>query len=280
MNSKTGTLYIVATPIGNLGDMTFRAVETLKQADLIVAEDTRHASILLHHYQIDRPIWSCHEHNERKQLGAIIEKLQTGQSVALVSDAGTPLINDPGFLLVQAAKSENIEVVPIPGPCAVIAALSACGLAVNRFCFEGFLPAKSGQRTEFLQERVLETRTMVFYESSHRIVASLHAFSAVFGHERQIVVAREITKKFEQFIHGEVIDVIATVEENPLHQKGEFVIVLAGAKAGNNDQQAAIDLLKLLLQELPTKKATKIAAEWLGQPRNKLYELALSLKDN
>ena len=275
MNSKTGTLYIVATPIGNLGDMTERGIRVLQQADLVLAEDTRRASILFSQFDIHTPIWSCHEHNERKQLPAIFERLSQGQSVALISDAGTPLISDPGFVLVREAAEKNIEIVPIPGASALIAALSASGLPTDRFVFEGFMPSKSAARATFLAARNAETATMVFYESSHRIVESLSAVVSEMGASRRVVVAREITKKFESFYRGEAAEVATQIAAADDHQKGEFVVMVAGAPERSIEEAEALKLLALLSEELPLKKASKIAAKWFGVKPNALYQLTV-----
>lgn len=278
MNSKAGILYIVATPIGNLGDMTPRAVAVLAQADLVLAEDTRRASLLFNRFAIDTPVRSCHEHNERKQLAAILERLQQGQSIALMSDAGTPLISDPGYVIVHAARKADIAVTPIPGACALIAALCASGLPTDRFCFEGFLPAKAAARVAFLKARSQQTQTLVFYESSHRIAASLDAISAVMGNHRAVVVARELTKKFECFYRGEAKNIANQIANGADDQKGEFVIMVAGAPPQPIDNAEAARLLGLLTPELPLKTASKIAAKWLGVNRNALYRLGVDNK--
>lgn len=278
MNSKAGILYIVATPIGNLGDMTPRAVAVLAQADLVLAEDTRRASLLFNRFAIDTPVRSCHEHNERKQLAAILERLQQGQSIALMSDAGTPLISDPGYVIVHAARKADIAVTPIPGACALIAALCASGLPTDRFCFEGFLPAKAAARVAFLKARSQQTQTLIFYESSHRIAASLDAISAVMGNHRAVVVARELTKKFECFYQGEAKNIANQIANGADDQKGEFVIMVAGAPPQPIDNAEAARLLGLLTPELPLKTASKIAAKWLGVNRNALYRLGVDNK--
>jgi 16S rRNA (cytidine1402-2'-O)-methyltransferase len=278
MNSKTGTLYIVATPIGNLGDMTSRGIEVLTNADLVIAEDTRHAGILLNHFAIRVTTWSCHEHNERKQLPAIMARLQQGQAVALVSDAGTPLISDPGYSVVNEARSRGINVVPVPGCCALITALCASGLPTDRFCFEGFIPHKPGPRATFLAKLGTETRTIILYESCHRIVDSLQAICSEMGHNRKIVIARELTKKFEQYYSGSAGDICQQIMQSENNRKGEFVIMINGAEEPGADQGEAIRVLELLMAELPLKSASRIAAKWLGQNRNDLYQLGLELK--
>ena len=278
MNSKTGTLYVVATPIGNLGDMTFRAVEILRQSDLVLAEDTRHASILFRHFDIRTPMWSFHEHSERKQLSEVLDRLSQGQHIALVSDAGTPLISDPGYPLVSEARNRGLNVVPIPGPSAVIAALSAAGLPTNRFCFEGFIPSKPGPRREFIEACASASCTTVFYESSHRILASLVQICESMGPERRIVIARELTKKYEQFYSGPAHEVLQQVSSGQENQKGEFVIVVSAAGDSISEYGEARRLLKLLMQELPLKTACKIAAKFSGFNRNDLYQLGLEIQ--
>lgn len=229
MNRKTGMLFVVATPIGNLADITRRAVEVLAQVDLILAEDTRRAAILLRHLDIRVPMLSFHQHNERAQLSPLLRRLDGGAQMALISDAGTPLINDPGHRLVSLARESGITVTPVPGASAAIAALSASGQAAARFCFEGFLPAKSESRKRRLLALRDEPRTLVLYESSHRIAATLEALAEVFGGDRSITVAREITKKFETFYCGTVAEVLATITADEHHRKGEFVLIASGA---------------------------------------------------
>ncbi len=278
MNSKTGTLYIVATPIGNLGDMTSRAIEILSNVDLVIAEDTRHAGILLNHFAIRVTTWSCHEHNEKKQLPAIMARMDQGQSIALISDAGTPLINDPGYSVVNEALSRGINVVPVPGCCALITALCASGLPTDRFCFEGFIPNKPGPKKNFLAALGTEPRTIVLYESCHRIVESLEAICNEMGHSRKIVVARELTKKFEQFYRGGAREVCEQIMQSENNRKGEFVIVINGAGEPAVDEDEAVRMLELLMSELPLKSASRIAAKWLGQNRNDLYQLGLDIR--
>ena len=280
MNSKTGSLFVVATPIGNLGDITERAITVLTQVTLILAEDTRHAAKLLSHFGISTKTKSFHQHNEPAQTPKIIGRLQAGEDIALVSDAGTPLISDPGFRLVRAARTNGIIVSPIPGASALTAALCASGLATNRFCFEGFLPAKSQQRLQRLQKLRDENRTLIFYESSHRIIASLHAMAESFGHNREATIAREISKKFETFYFGGIASLIDQMQQNPRHQKGEFVIVVSASEVDDSDSDwdGAIRLLKSLIVEMPVKTACKIAGNTFGVNRNKLYRVALEYK--
>lgn len=225
---QKGVLYLVATPIGHLSDITLRALEVLKTVDVIAAEDTRHSKRLLDFYGINKKLLSYHEHNEARQTQTLIGLLQSGKSIALISDAGTPLISDPGFLLVREAKEKGIAVVPIPGACAAIAALSVSGLSAVRFIFEGFLPPKRGQRQKRLKEVSAEPRTLVFYESCHRILHSLKDMSACFGENRQAVVAREITKIHETILSGTLQELATRVEQDAQQQKGEFVIIIEG----------------------------------------------------
>jgi len=280
MNSKTGVLYVVATPIGNLGDMTARAVEILRGVDLILVEDTRHAGILLRHFDIQSPLWSCHEHNERKQLPAVMQRLEDGQSIALISDAGTPLISDPGYVIVREARSRGFEVSPVPGASALIAALSVSGLPTDRFSFEGFVPAKAGPRERFIEQIGADSGTTVVYESSHRILQTIESIEKVLGPDREIVVARELTKKFEQFYSGTAALVLQSIKDAEYGERGEFVVMIAGASAAHADQQQVTKLMKLLLAELPLKSACRIAANWFGLNRNDLYQMGLELQQS
>lgn len=275
-HSGNGQLFIVATPIGNLGDMVPRAIETLQTADLIAAEDTRHSSRLMSHFQIKTPMVAYHDHNDAKRTDNLLARLQAGDKVALISDAGTPLISDPGYRLVAAAREAGIEVVPIPGACALIAALSASGLPTDRFRFDGFLPAKHGARLKALQALSDVTSTLVFYEAPHRILDSLQDIIEVFGVDRQVVLAREISKTYETFISGTAEQVLAKVEADSNQQRGEFVIMVAG----NIVLEQAIDgpterLMELLLEHLPLKKAAAIVAEHSGLKKNQLYQWGL-----
>ncbi len=278
MPNPIGTLSIVATPIGNLDDITMRALAVLRQADLILAEDTRRAAILLSRWEIATPVKSFHQHNEAARLPAMLARLADGAHLALTSDAGTPLINDPGHRLVVAARRHGLRVTPVPGACALIAALSAAGHAVDRFCFEGFLPAKAAARAQRLATLKHQPRTLVLYESSHRIAATLAAIEATFGADRQLTVAREITKKFEAFYGGAVAQVRATLQADPNCRKGEFVIIISGAVAAPTDPQQATATMRVLLSELPLKQASKIAARLLGGNARELYALGLALK--
>lgn len=273
MNS--GILYLISTPIGNLGDISQRALTILSEVDLIAVEDTRHSARLLNHYQISTKKMALHAHNEAKQSKMIVEKLLSGASIALISDAGTPLISDPGFALVRMAQENNIKVSPVPGACAAIAALSASGMPADRFVFEGFLPAKTIARQHRLQAFVNETRTVIFYEAPHRIIAMLEDVKKVFGDEREVAIARELTKQFETIHRDQVAPLIEWMQKNKEQQKGEFVVLLHGAGKTGFDEVEARRVLELLLPHMSVKQAAKIAAEITGFSKNKLYELAI-----
>jgi 16S rRNA (cytidine1402-2'-O)-methyltransferase len=278
--SVAGILYIVATPIGNLKDITLRAVEVLQQADLIAAEDTRHSKKLLQAYNIDKPMLALHEHNERDQVGLLLARLQQGQHIALISDAGTPLISDPGYFLTQQVRQQGYQVMPVPGACAAIAALSAAGLPTDHFVFEGFLPAKASARQQRLDELQYEIRTIVFYESVHRIVDTLQDICQVWGQQRELVLARELTKTYETFIHGTISQVLTQVQADANQQRGEFVLITRGYEAQATAGLAPehIDILKILLEDLPTKQAVHLAAKITKGKKNTLYEKALQLQ--
>ena len=278
MNSKTGTLYIVATPIGNLEDITYRAVETLKRVGLVLAEDTRHASILFKRFDIKTPLLPYHEHNERKQLSKVLRRLSDGQEIAMISDAGTPLISDPGYPLVSEARNSGLNVVPIPGPSAVIAALSAGGLPTDRFCFEGFIPVKPGPRREFLARCARCTSTTVMYESCHRIQQSLTQVLDTIGPDRNIVVARELTKKFEEFYSGNAEQVLEQVMAKKENQKGEFVIMISGVRTSDPDDLQARKMLEVLMEEMPLKSAARLVAKLVEGNRNQIYQLGLQMQ--
>ena len=280
-SAQFGTLYIVATPIGNLADMTYRAVDVLRQVGSIVVEDSRHSAKLLQHYNINAPIYVLHDHNERENSLKLIEKLRQGVDLALISDAGTPLISDPGHWLVKLAVEQSVKVVPIPGASAAIAALSVAGLPNDRFCFEGFLPAKKQARINRLESLVHESRTLIFYEAPHRIVEALSDMLGVFGGERQVVIARELTKTFETLLRGSLSDILSIVENDENQQKGEIVVLVHGAEQeAGFDEQYRDRLLELLLAELPVKKAASLASELTGIRKNQLYERALQLKES
>ncbi|WP_194789266.1 16S rRNA (cytidine(1402)-2'-O)-methyltransferase [Pseudomonas sp. UFMG81] len=273
-----GTLYVVATPIGNLDDMSARALKVLAQVSLIAAEDTRHSVRLLQHFGIDTPLAACHEHNERDEGGRFITRLLAGDDVALVSDAGTPLISDPGYHLVRQARAAGVQVVPVPGACALIAALSAAGLPSDRFIFEGFLPAKSAGRRARLEQVREESRTLIFYEAPHRILECLEDMEVVFGAERPAVLAREITKTFETLKGLPLGELRAFVQGDSNQQRGECVVLVAGWTAPDDEQAISTEaqrVLDLLLAELPLKRAAALAAEITGVRKNLLYQLAL-----
>ena len=274
------TLYIVATPIGNLDDITLRAIDTLKRVDLIAAEDTRHSGLLLQHLGIKARLYSLHDHNEQEKAHVLIEKLQSGLSIALVSDAGTPLINDPGYHLVKACRENDIKVVPIPGACAAIAALSVAGLPSDKFIYEGFLPAKSKARQDSLASLITEPRTMIFYESTHRLLETLKDMQTIFGADKQIVLAKELTKTWETIVSFPVNELIDWLNQDASRQKGEFVLIVAGYTESNKDiDPKAINTLKLLQKELPLKKAAAITAEIYGLKKNQLYQIGLNLEE-
>lgn len=275
---KQGTLYVVATPIGNLADMSPRAVSVLEQVDLIAAEDTRHSQYLMAHFAIRTPMTPYHDHNETQQTPVLIEKLRAGASIALVSDAGTPLLSDPGYRLVNAAHEAGIKVTPLPGPCAAVAALSAAGLATDRFLFAGFAPSKSTARKHFFEEFSQQTATLVLYESSHRIVESLQDMQTVFGGDRLVLLAREISKTFETLHRADIASLCDWVKADPNQQKGEFVLVVQGAikqTAGTAMDTGAV--LAILLEELPLKQASALAARITGEKKNLVYKMALAL---
>ncbi len=278
-NQVTGkTLYLVGTPIGNLEDMTFRGIKVLQDVDTIAAEDTRHTGKLLHHFQIKTPQISYHQHNEQQRIPELIERLQAGKSIALVTDAGMPGISDPGYLLVAACVAAGIRVVPIPGVTAVITAVSASGLPTERFGFEGFLPAKTQARRERLESIAGDARTLVFYESPHRLRQTLADLATIFGRERQIVLARELTKLHEEFWRGSIAAAIDRYTE--IEPQGEYALVVAGAAVSQPlVSDAAIDraLIELMLQGTSRSQASRIVAEQVSQPRKYVYQLALAI---
>ncbi|AGO15820.1 16S rRNA (cytidine(1402)-2'-O)-methyltransferase [Glaesserella parasuis] len=274
---QIGTLYIVATPIGNLEDITQRALNTFAAVDLIAAEDTRHSGILLSHYGIKKPFFALHDHNEQQRATVLVEKLQQGQNIALISDAGTPLISDPGFHLVRHCRQAGINIVPIPGACAAITALCSSGIASDRFCFEGFLPAKSKARCDKFNELATEPRTLIFYESTHRILDCLTDMQSVFGGERYVVMARELTKTWET-IHGDPLaQLIDWLQQDSNRIKGEIVLIVEGKTADESEEFSpqALKLLSLLSEELPLKKAAAIVAGTFGYKKNALYQYGL-----
>jgi len=276
---ESGTLFIVATPIGNLEDITLRALRILAEVDLIAAEDTRHSLRLLQHYDISTRLTSLHDHNESHRAKQLIEKLKLGENIALISDAGTPLISDPGFCLVSQCRDAGVNVVPLPGPCAAITALCAAGLATDRFKFEGFLPVKAVAKQQALQRLLIETSTSVFYESPRRVADTVRQIVAELGEDRQMVVAKELTKTFETFFSGSAQACLSWLEADANHQRGEFVLMIAGEIQGQTDVSTdALNLLKLLMKELPLKKAAAVTAEQYNLKKNHLYQLGLELK--
>ena len=269
---STATLYVIATPIGNLADISARALQTLREVAAVCAEDTRHTRPLLAHYGIDKPLIALHDHNEEAIADKVVARLLAGESLALVSDAGTPLVSDPGFKLVRAARAAGVKVSPIPGACAAIAALSVAGLPSDRFAFEGFLPAKASARRERLSRLASATATLVFYESSHRIEESLADLRAAFGDDRPAVLARELTKLFETVLDGSLDALCAQVAADPNQRRGEFVVMVEGA---GDDADARLAegrrVYALLNAHLPPSAAAKLAAEITGAPRKALY---------
>ena len=276
--SITASLYVVATPIGNLSDLSPRAVDILRGVDVIAAEDTRHSRVLFNQYAVQTRCIALHEHNEEHAVTGLVERLQAGESVALISDAGTPLISDPGYRLVLAAQQAGIKVVPIPGACAFIAALSVSGLPSDRFIFEGFLPARGGPRRQTLQQLATETCTLIFYESPHRILESLQDMAAVFGDERRAVLARELTKLFETVLADTLRGLCEQVQADVNQQKGEMVVLVHGAEEQDMDEAGLRVVLEPLLDELPLKQAVVLAAKITGVKKNVIYEIALRLK--
>lgn len=279
--SECGKLYVVATPIGNLGDISYRAVETLRQVDLIAAEDTRHIKILLQHYGINRKVISLHQHNEERASADLLEKLRAGLSIALVSDAGTPLVSDPGMPLVQAVRDAGIEVSPLPGACALIAALSVAGLPTARFSFEGFAPRTSSERKSFFKTKAESAETWIFYESCHRVLATLQDMKEEMPGERRIVIARELTKLHETVVKMTLSEAQALVESDPNMRKGEFVIIVEGVPREERSAEITGEqekLLEILLKECSIKTAVALAVEITGGRKKSLYQAALRLQ--
>jgi 16S rRNA (cytidine1402-2'-O)-methyltransferase len=278
--SNAGTLYVVATPIGNLEDMTPRAIRILSEVDLIAAEDTRHSGKLLKHFGIEAKTEALHEHNERSQVPRLIDILQAGKSIAFITDAGTPLVSDPGFHLVRSARQAGLTVIPVPGACAAIAALSAAGIPSDRFVFEGFPPAKSAARRAVFEKLREEARTLIFYESPHRILESLKEMTEIFGPGREAVLARELTKQFETVRSGTLTELSEWVNHDPHQQLGEFVILIHGVPRAEREavDEDAERVLRILLEELPVSQAATLAAKITGLKKNRLYEYALNLK--
>ena len=277
---QNGTLYIVATPIGNLSDITAHAIDCLKSVAIIACEDTRTSGKLLNHFNIPTKTWAYHDHNAEVQTPKLIEVLQSGQSIALISDAGTPLISDPGFRLVRACHQADIKVSPVVGASAAIAALSVAGLPSDKFYFYGFLPAKTAGRQSELNKIKDLTATLIFYEAPHRIVECIDDMITVLGDNRQVTFCREITKTFETIYPSTLGELKQFVASDTNQQKGEMVLVVAGANDSVNDDGKHDALLKRLLQDLSVKKAAQLASDITGAKKNALYERALMLKDD
>ncbi len=275
--SQAAALYIVPTPIGNLNDISQRALDTLQQVDLIACEDTRHTAKLLSHYQISTPTWALHDHNEQYKSEQLVTRLLSGQSVALVSDAGTPLISDPGYHLVNCCRDAGVQVIALPGPCAAVTALSAAGLPTDRFAFEGFLPAKEKARLDKIESLKDEPRTLVFYESPRRLLDSVAALIAVLGDDRRLVVARELTKTFETIHSLPAAEMLVWLQQDSNRSRGEIVLMVAGYRPDSDDELSAEALrtLTLLRGELPLKKAAALTAEIHGGKKNALYKYGL-----
>ena len=274
-----GTLYVVATPIGNLQDLGPRAVDILIQCDLVAAEDTRHSGRLLAHAGVGTTVIALHEHSSDRAVAALVERLLGGESIAMISDAGTPLISDPGFELVRACRDQDLPVVPVPGPCAMVAALSVCGLATDRFCFEGFTPSKPVARKKYFQYLARNKQTLVFYESTHRIADSLADMRQVMGGSRPAFLAREMTKMHEQYQRGTLDELLALLESGAIPQRGEFVLVVAGCPAPEEDslQESARRLIEVLLAELSPSQSARLAAAATGLPKKHCYQIALAV---
>ena len=275
----TGTLFIVATPIGNLDDITFRAIETLKSVDLVLAEDTRHSQKILSHFNIKTPISAFHDYNEREKCNTVVDKLKQGDSIALISDAGTPLISDPGYILVSAAKKNSVNVVPIPGPSALITALSASGIPSDCFSFFGFLPSKQNARIKILKTFVSRPETIIVYESPKRILATLTDMLFVFGEAREVCLAKELTKTFETILTTNIPSLIDYITSDLNHQKGEFVLLISssGKKIQLELDQQLDNLLPVLCSEMGASKAAKLAAKITGIDKKYCYQRAIEL---
>jgi 16S rRNA (cytidine1402-2'-O)-methyltransferase len=278
---EPGVLYVVATPIGNLGDISARALQVLREVDWVAAEDTRHSQRLLHHFGIHTPLLSLHDHNEQARIPQLLNALQAGKTIALVADAGTPLISDPGYHLLQGVREQGLKAVPIPGPSSLVAALSVAGLPTDRFVFEGFLPAKSQARRQHLETLRHESRTLVFFESSHRLQESLADMAEILGADRRAVLARELTKQFEEIHSASLSEIRGWLEADANRRRGEFVVLVHGR---TEPRSASVDievshLLTLLLAEMPVKQAVALAARLTDWPKNMLYQRALALKE-
>lgn len=280
MSVLPGILYVVATPIGNLGDITRRAVQILSEVDFIAVEDTRRSRQLLNHLGISKSMISLHEHNEQQQAGRLLARIAAGESMALISDAGTPLISDPGYHLIKQARAQGLVVTPIPGVCALIAAMSASGLPTDHFRFEGFLPNRQSARQSRLSELQQESMTLVFYESSHRITETLIDMCSILGRDREAVLARELTKLYETFLGANLGEILDALHDDKNQCRGEFVLVVHGQAKDQDGQDAesADPLLELLLDEMPIKDASRIAAKYLGLKKNDVYKRGLLIQ--
>ena len=278
MSVAEAVLYIVATPIGHLDDISQRAIQVLRDVAWVAAEDTRHSGKLLSHLGISARFLSLHDHNEKQRAASLVEKIKAGDDVALISDAGTPLISDPGYSLVRLCRDAGVRVVPIPGPCALIAALCCAGLPTDKFHFIGFLPAKSGQRQQVLKDIPAGVGTVICYEAARRIIDTLQDVMAVYGADRELVLAKELTKTFEHFEHGTATCIIEWLEADPQRCQGEMVLMIAppAEKAADDIAPAVQQTLRLLMAELPLKKAAALTAEIHGEKKNALYKLGLS----
>lgn len=275
----SGTLFIVATPIGNLADISERALQVLRQVVVVAVEDTRHSARLLQAYGIATPMLALHEFNERQRSESLLDRIAAGESIALISDAGTPLISDPGYQLVRRAHQRGLSVVPVPGASAVVAALSAAGLPSDRFAFEGFLPSKRSARLAALQKLQREPRTVIFYEAPHRILECLQDMVECFGADREVTLARELTKTHETIRHCNLGDLIAFVAGDANQQKGEIVLLLAGYQPqGHELDESVLRMLGILLEELPLKQAAALLARITGLAKSELYDAGLQLK--
>ena len=270
-----GSLYIVATPIGNLGDITQRAIDILKKVDLIAAEDSRRSRVLLDYFAISNNVVSYHEHNEEKQTSQLIEFLKNGKSIALISDAGTPLVSDPGYRLVSSAHDEGITVIPIPGSSAVVTGLSVSGLSCNKFIFEGYLPTRTISRKKYLKSLVSEPRTLIFYEAPHRILESIEDMLTVFGSSRLVSITRELTKKHEQISRGTLSSIKLKIETGEIKNKGEFVILVDGNSENHIADSEILRINRILAEKVSSKDAIKMTAKITKKKKNDVYKLVM-----